>query len=508
MLHASPDLLPSLYDGRPKVLVATPRDRPRAFVPPADAMRWLVAETTDGTDFVLSVATGGAAGIDRRRIELPPTNVWAVWSPGNMIPTTGLADWWSRVGGNGAEPIFVNGDAATLHTALIERSLAEVARLTRLNQSLIEDLAVVRESWAHAIRLPPELEELLANLRAAPPRLVFETPAANSDAAVPTAGAANGGSSPRLRQRLPMGARGFLGIDLHVAAPGIGDGFLDVALVVLETEAEMARWHMPYRDLEAGWLPLRLPCASALSWRGLELRLHASGGTAAPRLACAPAGLLKEYACVASAGEVPSGAMLEFRLWGGIPDLKVPTGAEMAALPANPVIAIAEQVIATARSTRDLTWAYPYFGYIDRGRVLLRPLKTSPASAACVSLPAKPGLAALSCAATIDDRLCETRLLVRLVATRPGHSADDAEQGVGVLAASDWIELAEPLKPFALTARLPEPESGPVDLHFFSRLPQGGKLDHGRVIFSSFEAELDERTAWRRAPILPERKPG
>jgi len=508
MLHASPDLLPLLYDGSPKVLVATPQDGRATFVPPADAMRWFMAETSDGAAFALSAADGGTRGGDRRRIELPPTNVWAVWSPESTFPIAGLAEWWSRTGGSGAEPIFVNGDAAMLRAALIERSLAEVARLTRLNQALIEDLAALRESWAHAVRIPPELEELLANLRAAPPRLVFETPAANGAAVVPTAGAADGGSSPRLRQRLPMGARGFIGIDLHAAAPGVGDGFLEVALVILETEAEIARWRLPYREMETGWLPLRLPTASALTGRGLELRIHASGGTTAPRLACAPVGLLREYACVAPAGDVPSGAMLEFKLWGGIPELKVPTGAGMAALPANPVIAIPEQVVATARASRDLTWAYPYFGYIDRGRVLLRPLKTSPASAACISLPAKPGLAALSCQATIDDGLCRTRLLVRLVATRPGHSAEDAEQGVGALAATEWVELAEPLKPFSLTARLPVPESGPVDLHFFSRLPKGGKLDHGRVIFSRFEAELDEQAAWKRAPIMPEAKAG
>lgn len=506
MLQAALDLLPSLYDGTPKVLVAKPRNQPRTFIPPADAMRWLFAETSDGTDFILTIAGGGAVGVDRRRIELPPTNVWAVWSPESAVAVNGLADWWSRVGGIGAEPIFVNGDAAMLRAALIERSLAEVARLTRVNQSLIEDLAALRENWAHAVRLPPELEELLANLRAAPPRLVFETPAANSDTAVPTA--ADAGPASGLRQRLPMGARGLLGIDLHVAAPGAGDGSLDVALVALETEAEMARWRMSYREFGAGWLPLRLPTASTSTWRGLELRIDASGGTATPRLSCAPVGLLGEYACVAPGGDAPGGAMLEFKLWGGIPDLKVPASAGMAALPANPVVAIPEQVIATARSTRDLTWAYPYFGYIDRGRVLLRPLKSSPASAACISLPAKPGLTAISCEATIDDGLCKTRLLVRLVATRPGHSAEDAEQGVGALASTEWFELAEPLKPLALCARLPEPESGPVDIHFFSRLPKGGTLDHGRVIFSRFEAELDERAAWKRAPVMPVTIPG
>jgi hypothetical protein len=503
MLQASQDLLTLLYDGRPKILVVKPRALSWTFIPPTDAICWLVAETSNGTDFILGGADGGTAEIDWHPIELPPANVWAVWSPEGAVSVAGLADWWSRVGGVGAEPIFVHGDAAMLSVALIERSLAEVDRLTRTNQLLIEDLATLRESWAHDVRLPPELAELLANLRVAPPRLVFETPAANGDTGVP-AGPADGTSTSGLRQRLPMGARGLLGIDLHVTTPGTGDGVLEVALVALESEAELARWRMPYGELDAGWLPLRLPTASTLNWRALELRVHAAGGATAPRLSCAPTGLLGEYASAAPAGDTPSGTMLAFKLWGGIPGIGTVAGSEMAPLPANPVVAIPEHVIAAARSTRDLTWAYPYFGYIDRGRVLLRPLRVTPASAACIGLPAVPGLAAVSCEAKIDDGLCKTRLLVRLVATRPGHGADDAEQGVGVLASTGWIELAEPLKPFALAARLPEPESGPVDVHFFSRLPQGGTLAHGRVIFSRFEAELYERAIWKRGPVLPE----
>lgn len=73
-----------------------------------------------------------------------------------------------------------------------------------------------------------------------------------------------------------------------------------------------------------------------------------------------------------------------------------------------------------------------------------------------------------------------------------------------MLASSGWIELAEPLKPYTLIARLPEPEPGLVDVHFFSRLPQGGTLAHGRVVFGRFEAELNERAAWNRDPVLPE----
>jgi hypothetical protein len=502
MLQASPELLPLLYGGHPKILVVKPLSW--TFIPPTDALCWLVAETSNGTDFILAGADGGTAEIDWLPIALPPTNVWAVWSPEGAVPVAGLADWWSRVGGDGAKPIFVHGDAAMLSAALIERSLAEVDRLTRTNQLLIEDLATLRESWAHNVRLPPELEELLANLRVAPPRLVFETPAACCDRAVPATEPTDGASTSALHQRLPMGARGLLGIDLHLTAPGTGDGVLEVELIAQEAEAELARWRMPYHELDAGWLPLRLPTASTLTWRALELRVHATGGATAPRLSCAPTGLLGEYACSTLDGDTPNGTMLAFKLWGGIPGVETVAGSDTAPLPANPVVAIPDHVTAAVRSTRDLTWAYPYFGYIDRGRVLLRPLRVTPASAACISLPAVSGLGAVSCEAKIDDDLCKTRLLVRLVVTRPGHGPDDAEQDVGVLASTGWVELAEPLKPYALTARLPEPESGSVDVHFFSRLPQGGTLAHGRVIFSRFEADLYERAVWNRGPILPE----
>lgn len=502
MLRASAELLPVLYSGRPKILVVKPRTLSWSFVPPTDALCWLVAETSNGTDFVLLNQDDGAAEIDWHTIELPPTNVWAVWSPEGAVPLAGLADWWSRVGG--AEPIFVHGDAATLSAVLIERSLAEVDRLTRANQLLIEDLASLRESWAHNVRLPPELEELLANLRVAPPRLVFETPAAYGDTAVPVTGPADSISTAGLRQRLPIGARGLLGIDLHLTAPGTGDGVVEVQLVAREADAELARWRMPYREINAGWLPLRLPAASTLTWRALELRIHASGGATAPRLSSAPTGLLKEYAFSRPDSGTANGTMLALRLWGGLPGVGTVASSDAAPLPANPVVAIPEHVTAAVRSTRELTWAYPYFGYLDRGRVLLRPLRVTPASAACISLPAVSGLAAVSCEAKIDDGLCKTRLLVQLVVTRSGHGPDDAEQDVGVLASSGWIELAEPLKPYTLIARLPEPESGLVDVHFFSRLPQGGTLAHGRVVFGRFEAELNERAAWNRDPVLPE----
>lgn len=502
MLQVSPDLLPALYDGYPKVVVVKPQDPSWTFIPLTDAVRWLIVEKSDSTDFILASVNGSTGGIDRRTLEMPPTNVWAIWSPENETRMTSLAEWWLSAGGLGAQPIFVHGNTAKLSAALIERSLAEVERLTGANQLLIEDLAALRENWAHDVRLPPELEDLLANLRITPPRLVFETPMANGDTEVP---AVHSDLPSGLRQRLPIGSRGLLGLDIHVTAPGIGSGALEIKLFALETETELACWRISYDELESGWLPLRLPAASTLNARSLELRVQATGGGTTPRLSLAPVGLLREYACTAFGRDTPSNTMLVFKLWGGIPGVKIVTGSDVVPLPADLVVSIPEHVVAAARSTRELSWAYPYFGYTDGGRVMLRPLRVTPASAACINVQGITGMTAVSCEAIIDDGLCETKLLARLVATHPGQSAEDAEQGIGVLASTEWIELAEPLKPFALTARLPEPQSGPIEIHFFSKLPQGGTLAHGRVIFSRFEALLSERAAWKRGPILPER---
>lgn len=497
MLHVSSHMLPSLYDGTPKILVVKSRlaNLP-AFIPSTHHMTWLVAETADGKSFNLADNRATSSQLEQSEIELPPANVWVVWSRESDVPLTNLADWWLRSAGADTIPAFVHGDAAALNAALVERSLVETDRLTKANQLLIEDLAALRESWAHHVRLPPELEELLTNLRVAPAHLVFETPAAKGNVTIPDNGS--------LRQRLPIGARGFLGIDLHIEAPGSGDGDLRAVLTSSDSEAELAHWKIPYRTLQKGWLPLRLPVASALMARALELRIKSTGGTSAPRLSCTPAGLLGEYAFTGVNEGDSAGAMLALKLWGGIPGLNHTAGSDAAPLPPQPILAIPEHLVANAQSTRELTWAYPHFGYIDSGWVLLRPLRITPSSAACLSLPAIPGLSAVSCQARIDNGQCKIRHLVRLAISLPGANVDDVEEGTSALASSEWIELAEPLKAFTLTANLPKPESGPVEVHFFSRLPQGGTLEQGRVVFGCFEARIDERATWPQGPIMPE----
>jgi hypothetical protein len=497
MLHAARDLLLSLYDGRPKVLVVRPPDRAWTFTPLTFGLNWLHAEVlADGGYGIRSMDADVAGETNWRALELPPTNVWVVWTPDEANEIEGLSEWWTRIGGTTGEPVFVRGDTIALGAALWQRALAEINGLTQANQLLLEDMAVLRQSWQHEIRVPPELEELLANLRAAPSRLVFSSPAASDDCEVPSA------SSGWLSQRLPVGARGFLGIDLHIAEGGVG-GVLVIDLIIRETESALAHWRVPAGQLKPGWLPLRLPAASPLSWRDLELRVQLVGGDPALRLSHCPAGLLREYAFAAPGVENVEAAMLAFRLWGGIPGLRAVADRQQAPLSPNPSVAIPEASVANARATRDLSWAYPYFGYLDRGRVLLRPLKVRPSSAAVIASPPTPGLTAVSCEASIDDGGCKTKLLVRIVVAKPGLGPDEVEQGGGVLAASEWVELSQPLKGFLVTARLPMPECGPTEIHFFSRLPQGGTVEHGRVVFSRFEAEFYERADWQSEVILP-----
>jgi Family of unknown function (DUF6212) len=91
----------------------------------------------------------------------------------------------------------------------------------------------------------------------------------------------------------------------------------------------------------------------------------------------------------------------------------------------------------------------------------------------------------------VDEKRCQTRQLsARLVLMPPGCGPDEAERGEGALAASEWIELDHPLEARALKACLSEPYQGPLDIHLFTRLPKGGAIEHVRMVFQDFEAEL------------------
>lgn len=509
MLLAERRALIACYEAIPKVVLLDMAASPPELPGGAEGIRWLIARPGDDGRLIIGDARSPLAGTeDLHPLELPPANVLAVWvpSPGAADLVGALTSWWGESGGEQAVPPVVRGGRAELDAVLLARALEQAQGLAQANAGLLRDLAALRETWENLERIPPEIEELMRALRFAPARLIFGSPASANECVVPLA---NGAGTADLRQRLPMPARGFLGVDLNVADPGQGEGALLVELASLDAGATLARWCLPFSMLCAGWLPLRLERVSALPWRSLELRISALGAPeAAPRLACGPVGLLGEYAFAGPGAEpeAPCGPqMLSLRLWGGLPGMTCREEAMdgSGALPADPVAPVPDGVVAAARLTRELKASFPCFGYLERGRVLLRPLRTRP-SAAALTLPPTPGLIAVSCDAVIDDKLCRTRPLgARLVVTPAGHGADEAESCEGALAASDWVDLDEPLQPHKLVARLSLPHNRPVDLHLFTRLPTGGAISHARIVFARFEAEIHAETAWRMAPVFP-----
>ncbi len=486
MIEVTSNILLSLFTGGPKILIVSNEGADVVNARPALGVEWLEATTADGMIFRM-----GDKDNVTSPLQVPPSNVLVVWIPDADIPTDSLKQWWARSSGVDDVPIFVHGNLAVLLEAVAAGTLSENARLTQLNQRLLEDLAAMREGLAHHVRVPPELEILVKNLRVAAPRLIFETPCPRLAQSV----------SGRLKQPLFVGARGLLGFDLHILQPGTGQGYMQVILQVPSSGLELAHWEIPFSDMLPGWLALRLEKALARMDSSVELVLISQGGEVAPEISCTPSGLMPEFALRDANEDNEAGHMLQMRIWGNYPGLsyELPEHSAMSQATMN----IQDHLISAAETTRPLTWAYPYFSYLGGGRLLLRPLRENPASAAKIALPAFPGLCGISCTAAIDDALCQTKMLVRLAVSRPGESPDDVEKGLGALAITEWVELSEPVKPFEINLGLSQSVSEPLELHLFSRLPRGGKLDHGKVSFAQFKAVLNERAAFGRLPYLP-----
>lgn len=508
------NMLRQLYSAAPKIIALNGPATSETIAEPASALHWYGCNRVECDHYVLTDygQAKGALPSALCTLEVPPTNVWALWAPDPVEEGSlrALQAWWTRTGGSETPVPMIVGNRAELDAIILERSLRETRRLQQSNQLLMRDLAALRESWTTHVRIPPELEDLIATLRMGRPHLIFSSPLPSADVEIPAIEPDVTDTEPCLSQRLPASARGWLGIDLHIADPGQGAGCLCARIEASDAGTVLAQWRVPFDVLCRGWLPLRLPSASPCTSRSLTLKLWASGGEVAPRLSTCSAGVMHEYRLapqsLAQPDERDAATMLAMKLWGGLPGVRDLASEDNGALrhDAGATVPISAPVVGTVHLTREQSATYPVFGYIGNGKVLLRPLKTTP-SAAVISLPATPGLIEISCEVMIDDKRCQTRRLgARLVVTPREIGPDDAEGGQNVLAATEWTELNEPLAPSRLVARLPLTQNRPVDLHLFTRLPEPGPIPpHARVVFGRFEAEIHAASAWGMAAMLP-----
>jgi hypothetical protein len=243
----------------------------------------------------------------------------------------------------------------------------------------------------------------------------------------------------------------------------------------------------------------------------LELRVCCLAVDATPpSLSLAPTGLLDEFSlridpdcAAASVHPDPELVMLALRLWGGLPGIAYDPAAHLTvrALPASITLALPDHVVAQVHRTREGSAPFPWFGYLGGGKVLLHPLRAR-VVAACIPLRSIPGLVSVACETLIEDARCQTSIACKLVVAAPEIAVDEAEREESVLASSGWMVLEAPLRPHLLTAHLREPCHGPVHLHLFSDIPDGGPGHYGRAVFARLRVEIDGQAAWSMPPAL------
>jgi len=419
-------------------------------------VRVLRATLTEGANRLRleEPATSGGFG-PLCRVSVPPANVWCVCRDDDD-PSSRAADlliaWWNEAGGASAAPDLWT-DPLGLERHLLTRALVELNKAHQRNEALQRSVSTLRDEWACNTRIPPEITELIENLRLSPPRMIFGSGVTEGQMAVPLAELQGSCDAPStfLVQPLLAGSRGLVGIDIHVAQGVTGRGILLASLYAVDGDCVLADWRIPFADLRPGWLPLRIPKALNWSYRALELRLWSVGSEAErPRLSIVSTGLLDELAVKMDAGAevgssrgAASSRMLAVRVWAGLPGMlwdswRNPDGHPLWGELAIPVF---DHTVAQVRPSREFTASFRWFGCLPGGRVLLHPLLDRVA-AACLPLPAASALRAVTCEVVVEDRRRRTPIAAKLVIAAPEVAVDQRRAGPGL----EWLDYSRPTR--------------------------------------------------------------
>ena len=512
-VQAPESLFPSLYSGAAKA-VFIGQTFARWFGSARRLPLRMLRATLGEEQNLLLVEEPEARG-DRgplRRVSVPPTNVWCVCTDDDEAATRTaelLMTWWRETSEIGAAPALWTDTPLALEQRLLARALAEIGELHRRNAALQRSLSALRDEWASVARVPPEIIELLENLRLSQPRMLFASGAFEGETVVPTTEHWPSGDQPPevLAQPLPAWSRGLAGIDMHVAQGASGNGMLVASLYAADGNCVLGEWQVPFTHLRPGWLPLRFPSILDSHYRTLELRLWHIDGADSPRLSLAPTGLLDEFAIrMTKHAEIGSGCgpqMLAVRIWGGLPGTPCDAPRDTAgrSLRCELSVPIPDHIVARVRATRQLFAPFHWFGGLPDGSVLLHPVRDKVA-AACIRLSPTAALRGVGCEVVMVDPRRRTPIACKLIVAIPETTVDQAEGEEQVLASSQWVVLEEPGVPHPLSAPLARLHFGPVNLHLFTRVADDGPDYYGRTIFSRFELRIDGDAACQMPPVL------
>jgi hypothetical protein len=419
---------------------------------------------------------------DLAPLPAPPSGlcVVAALSPQGRTHLKELLAWWREHGAAAPPPLLdlagAAGDGPAQQTALYRQlaraALQEVTRGAQRECELTGQLYEMRLEQEQGRVALEGMQGLLARLEKMPCQLAFQSS--------PGAGAYRPEATGHVRQRLPVGAEGLAGIDLH-SPPwperAESEGTLVVTLRSRERDAALGTWALSYKDLGGGWVRCSLPAALTQPLHHLEIDVtwNTARGTPPP-LSLAEAGPWHEL--YAAAGGRPLGKALALLVWAAAPGAKVGL-ARAAWMPAEGPATkgywseyrVTPDDLARIRpTTPDSVRA---LAVLNESSFRLHPLGPTPV---CAVLPrlCVPGTARLTAVGQINHELARATVEYAMCLTDSAAGCAtlpaEPEKDSCVLGFSGWLAVPPDRLPHAVVLELARPLEVQADLHFATRI--------------------------------------
>lgn len=369
---------------------------------------------------------------------------------------------------------------SALFQRLFEMSQSDLRRADERVAEMHGALYELRGEYEQARGVMRRIQEFLPQI--APFRLIETFPPSSSAYPEPN-------STPRqLRQPLPIAAAGLAAIDLHSlpAAPGaICRGRLHVTLQCLETDMPIAMWRIFYERLGHGRVRCAFPIASTSPARRVELiaRWETESGEP-PRLALSPSGAVSESSC--RAGDTLLNQSLAMDLWGTLPgtNLNFPAHGWCNITGSSPQSLAIEYVldafdIAPIRSTvnTDVKFIHPLS---DVPGFRLHPMEGPATGMLANACPEQADR--VTCIVQIRNPLARYPIEFAMCLTPVRYNCQnyptEPQNDTRVVGYSDWQMIPVDQQPHSVCLLLDRPLAEPADLHFATRVKDGGSVEY------------------------------
>jgi hypothetical protein len=449
-----------LYPGLPAVILFPGRetsdlavltwliDLPLQMIVVVEAAGGLVARP-------LSDYAAGEIASDLVGIELPPPEIWlvAVFDELSAHQASAALALLKTHQPELAVSRFSSLKDPQLVMTLLRHAASQYYQAASRNAEILRSTSALRQRFERMVRIPPEVSELLENLRINGVRQGFSSEHLQALPGIETNGAAEIElNQQELRQPLPLWMRGLAGLDLHVAHVHPAEGVLRLRLEARDAAEVVAEWEVPLARLSSGWLRFRLDAPCSFTHRSAQLRLRTEGAPAgAIALSLRPTGPFFEYACSVGAQSPLSRKMLAVRSWIGLPGVPTETlpsiARQRSPLPARSIAAAVLK-----RPLMPQTFAALPNGHI-RIHAVTGPRGALLVQGASFNVSAIDSTVSIGCRVRLMNRQSQAWVRSRLVIAAPGATLEDVECG-DTLAQSEWASLRDPQREVELTAPL------------------------------------------------------